>query len=203
VEHLIWSSLPYVSKITNGTLNKLHHFDSKAMVEEYINEIGVPATFVLAGFFMSNIPGWIKPADDGASYSIAMMFKPDTIIPLLDVPRDYGKFVAASIAEPKATFGKHILAASHWETPLDICRAVEQVRGKKCAFDEIAVDKWPGNEELFDNWMMIRDYAYYGPDEKGAKEGVKESQDLVEKLGGFDGFGTFESMLAERDTKAK
>jgi len=203
VEHLIWSTLPYVSKVTNGKLVKLHHFDSKAMIEEYIKEVGVPASFVLAGFFMSNLPGSIKLADHGESYSISMMFKPDTPIPLLNVPQDYGKFVVACLAEPEATQGKHILAASGWETPSDICRAVEQVRGKKCAFNEIPLDKWPGNEELFENMLMIRDYAYYGPNEKEAKEGVKQSQGIVEKLGVYEGFATFEGMLAGLDAKAK
>ena len=203
VEHLIWSSLPYVSKVTEGKLNKLHHFDSKAMVEEYINEVGVPASFVLAGFFMANLPSWTKLADDGANYSLALMLPSNTSIPLLDVPRDYGKFVAACLANPQATQGKRILATTDWETPADICDAFEQVRGKKCIFEEIPEDKWPGGEEIFENMLMVRDYAYYGPDEKGARKDVKESQDVVEKLGVFEGFGTFRSFLEEFDAKAK
>jgi uncharacterized protein YbjT (DUF2867 family) len=193
VEHLIWSSLPYVSKITDGKLHNLHHFDSKAMVEEYVNEVGIPASFVLPGYFMSNIPNSIKLVDDGASYSISMMFKPDTAIPMLDVPCDFGKFVAACLADPELTLGKHTLAASGWFTPLDVCRAVEHVRGGKCEFHEIPVDKFGGSEELFDNLMMIREYDYYGPD---AKEGVRKSQGIVGKIGGFEGFGTFQGFLA-------
>ncbi|KAF2685404.1 NAD(P)-binding protein [Lentithecium fluviatile CBS 122367] len=198
IEHLIWSSLPYVSKITDGKLHNLHHFDSKAMVEEYVNEIGVPASFVLPGYFMSNIPNSIKSVGEGASYSIAMMFKPDTAIPMLDVPRDFGKFVVACLAYPEATLGKHTLAASRWYTPLDVCHAVEHVRGKKCEFHEIPVDKFGGSEELFENLMMIREYGYYGPD---AKECVQKSQDIVGKVGGFEGFGTFQGFLTGLESK--
>jgi hypothetical protein len=162
------------------------------MVEEYINEVGVPASFVLPGYFMSNIPNSVKPGEDGKNFSISMMFKPDTAIPMLDVPRDFGKFVAACLADPEATLGKHTLAASGWFTPLDVCHAVEHVRGGKCEFHEIPVDKFGGSEELFDNLMMIREYGYYGRD---AKEGVQKSQDVVEKIGGFEGFGTFQSFF--------
>lgn len=194
VSHLIWSSLPYVSKITDGRLHSLHHFDSKAMVEEYINELGVRASFVLPGYFMSNIPYSIKPDASEEQYSISMMFTPDTEIPMLDVPRDFGKFVAACLADPDSTLGKHTLAASAWVTPRDVCQAVESVKGKRCEFREIAVEDYHGSKELFDNLMMIRDYAYYGP---GAKEGVKRSQDAVMKLGGFGDLGTFEGFLRE------
>jgi len=30
-------------------------FDSKAMVEEHIRELGIPATFYMSGVFMSNL----------------------------------------------------------------------------------------------------------------------------------------------------
>lgn len=194
VEHLIWSSLPYVSKITNGKLHNLHHFDSKAMVEEYITSLAIPASFVLPGYFMSNLPGAIRPSLDGSNYTVRQMFEPTTEIPMLDVPRDFGKFVAAGLANPSAMLGKHTLAASGWFTPLDVCSAVEKITGKKCEFNEVSVSDYAGSRELFDNLMMIREYAYYGPD---AKENVKKSQGTVETVGGWGEFGTFQIFLKE------
>ena len=38
VKHYIFSSLPYVEKLTKGELKHVEHFDSKAIVEEYIEE---------------------------------------------------------------------------------------------------------------------------------------------------------------------
>lgn len=194
VEHLVWSSLPYVSRITEGKLVNLHHFDSKAMVEDYVKELGVLASFVLPAYFMSNIPNSIKPDKSGQSYSLSWLFHPDTAIPMLDVPRDFGKFVAACLANPSATLGKHTLAASGWFTPLEVCKAVENVTGKKCEFHEAPIEDYQGSKELFDNLMMIREYDYYG---SGAKAGVKSSHELVEKVGGWEGFGTFEGFLKE------
>lgn len=194
VSHLIWSSLPYVSKITNGKLHNLHHFDSKAMVEEYVNEIGLRASFVLPAYFMSNLPGSVRPNENGDGLIIRQLFEPQTQIPMLDVPRDFGKFVAAALAKPEETVGKHTMAASGWFTPVDVAEAVQRVTGQKCVFEEVPVEAYGGSKELFDNLMMIREYDYYGP---GAKEGVKRSQDVVNVIGGWNGFGTFEAFLRE------
>jgi hypothetical protein len=40
--------------------------------------------------------------------------------------------------------------------------------------------------------IMIKEWAYYGP---GADEGVKWSQETVNGVGGWDGFGNFEAFL--------
>ncbi|ORY18961.1 hypothetical protein BCR34DRAFT_553011 [Clohesyomyces aquaticus] len=192
IEHLIWSSLPYVSKITDGKLPNLHHFDSKAMVEQYITSLSLPASFVLPAYFMSNIPSSIRPS--GSHYSLSWLFRPTTQIPMLDVPTDFGKFVASCLAKPSETLGKHTLAASGWFTPLDVCRAVENCTGSKCEYHEVPIEDYQGSKELFDNLMMIREYEYYGP---GAQDGVKKSHELVNGIGGWEGFGTFERFLKE------
>jgi hypothetical protein len=191
VSNLIWSSLPYVSKITNGKLHNLHHFDSKAMVEEYITSVGQPASFVMPAYFMSNIPGSIKPTEDGQAYTLSWLFHPKTEIPMLDVPRDFGKFVASTLSGPPSK-PQHTLAASGWFTPLEVCKAVEACTGKKCAFNEVPLEDFGGSKELLDNLLMIREYEYYGP---GAKEGVERSQEGVKSVGEWEGFGTFEGYL--------
>jgi uncharacterized protein YbjT (DUF2867 family) len=198
VSHLIWSSLPHVSKITNGELPNLHHFDSKAMVEEYIKEAGQSASFVLPGYFMTNVPGSIKPTPDGNGYTLSQLFHPDTQIPMLDVPTDFGKFVASCLAKPEATIGKHVLAASAWVTPLDVCAAVEKVTGKKCEFKEMRDEDWKAGQELLENMVMIKKWAYYGPE---AKQGVRWSQEVVDSEGGWEEFGSFEAFLARTGFK--
>ncbi|KAH7071393.1 hypothetical protein BKA63DRAFT_419387 [Paraphoma chrysanthemicola] len=192
VANLIWSTLPYVSKITNGKLHNLHHFDSKAMVEEYIKQVGQAASFVMPAYFMSNIPGSIRPNSTGSGYELSWLFHPDTQIPMLDVPRDFGKFVASTLAATPSY--QHTYAASGWFTPLDVCAAVEACTGKKCAFNEVPLEQFGGSKELLDNLLMIREYDYYGP---GAKEGVSRSHEVVGKVGGWDGFGSFEDFLRE------
>jgi uncharacterized protein YbjT (DUF2867 family) len=67
VKHLIWSALPHVSKMTNGVLKGVEHFDSKAEVAEYIETTkgDMVATYFMPGFYMQNIKGMIRPGQDG------------------------------------------------------------------------------------------------------------------------------------------
>lgn len=46
--------------VSEGKLAHMSHFDSKAEVEEYTRSIGIPATFLFAGAYMSNIPGALQ-----------------------------------------------------------------------------------------------------------------------------------------------
>lgn len=174
--------------VTHGKLNHLQHFDSKAMVEEYIRSLNIPASFVLPSFFMSNVPPSIKTAANGQGLNISWMLYPDTSIPMLDVPDDFGKFVVACLLHPNETMGKHILASSSWVTPREVCAAVEASRGTKTTFTEAPSKAYDGHAELLDNMLMIRDYGYYGT---RAKEAVQESQALVPD----SRFSTFQSFI--------
>lgn len=54
VKHLIWSALPHVSKMTNGVLKGVEHFDSKAEIAEYIETTkgDIVTTYFMPGFYM-------------------------------------------------------------------------------------------------------------------------------------------------------
>lgn len=46
--------------VSEGKLAHMAHFDSKAEVEEHTRSIGIPATFLFAGAYMSNIPAALQ-----------------------------------------------------------------------------------------------------------------------------------------------
>lgn len=59
VSLFIWSSLPNVTKFSNGELTTVHHSDSKA--EDYIRTLPFPScVFIMTAFFMQNIWSPIK-----------------------------------------------------------------------------------------------------------------------------------------------
>lgn len=89
VQHLIFSSLLHVGKITDGRLKRVTHFESKADVEDYIKKIGVPASFYLPGYFMSNFFHGVQKGEDG-SLSFAFPVGKDAKFPLIDIA-DTGK----------------------------------------------------------------------------------------------------------------
>jgi len=79
-----------VTEITKGRLAHVTHFDSKANVEEYIRDIGVPATFFLAGYFMSNLEMSLQVGEDG-TLTWALPVGKDAKFPMIDVKRDTGR----------------------------------------------------------------------------------------------------------------
>lgn len=59
--------------MTNGKLINVPHFDGKAEVAEYIKTIGVPATFLEVGFYMSNLKTSINKVQ-------TLSVKPSTVV---------------------------------------------------------------------------------------------------------------------------
>ena len=51
VTHYVFSSLPYAEKLTEGVLSHVHHFDSKAIVAEYVekNKGSMIASYFMPG----------------------------------------------------------------------------------------------------------------------------------------------------------
>jgi uncharacterized protein YbjT (DUF2867 family) len=84
VSHLIFSSLLHVTKNSNGRLKNVPHFDGKAEVEDYIRASGVPATFFIPGYFMSNYKDMLQRGEDG-SYTLAYPIGPEAKLPLIDI----------------------------------------------------------------------------------------------------------------------
>jgi len=63
VEHLIWSTLSDVEKLTDGRL-KVIHFSGKAHVDAVVRSAGFARhTFVQAPFYFQNFRGWAVPID--------------------------------------------------------------------------------------------------------------------------------------------
>lgn len=89
VAHMIFSSLINVTEATNGKLSHVPHFDSKAEIEAYIRGTGVPCTFVLPGYFMSNFGMALNKGEDGV-YNLALPVSEKAKFPLFDVAEDTG-----------------------------------------------------------------------------------------------------------------
>lgn len=90
VKHLIFSSLINTTEASQGRLSHITHFDGKSKIADYIRQSGVPATFVLPGFFMSNLLESIRKGEDG-NYSFALPVSGDKAqVPLFDAAEDTG-----------------------------------------------------------------------------------------------------------------
>jgi hypothetical protein len=178
VQHLIWSSLRNVTELTHGVLSHVYHFDSKAKVEQYIRDIGLPATFLMPGYFASNIPGSsLRPGEDG-KYTLAMALPDDAPVPLWAPELDTGKYAKAIWMKRDQVLGKRVLAATRYITPKEMVEVFQKTfpeAGQGAKFVQLSGDTFKGAltsrgtpefavEELWENMRLIPEFGYYGGD---------------------------------------
>ncbi|KAF7504824.1 hypothetical protein GJ744_001690 [Endocarpon pusillum] len=188
VKHLIWSSLPHATKLTNGELSHIEHFDGKAEIEEYIESIkggsDMVASYWRPGFFMSNIKGMIQPDQSTGVATWKMPFNAEkTQVGLLDVVADTGKFVAGLLlADAKSVDGFQVNGVSEWMTPKQIVDTISETAGTKVEFQEVSGDEYESYlppaiaKELKENMLLVRDYSYFG---KGTEKTQAESNKIL------------------------
>ncbi|KAF4989084.1 hypothetical protein FGRMN_9370 [Fusarium graminum] len=181
VKQLIFSSLLDTNKLSDGRLTHIKHFEGKAEIEEYIRQINVPASFVLPGFFASNLFGTIRKNEDG-SFGWALPTSGDkTKVPIFDVNTDMGKFVKAAIKNFPGTLNKRIFAATDYYSPNRIISEFSEVMGKPATFNQVPAEVFktflpaPIADELTENMILLEDPGYYGDAD------LKESLDLLDE----------------------
>ena len=188
VQHLIWSSLLHITKLSNGKFPGVEHFDTKATVEQYIRDIGTPATFFLPGFFMSNFPGaMLRQLPPDNSWTLALPMHSETPIPCIDVNSDTGKFVKGILTNRDSLLGKRVLASTAYYTPTEIVATFAGLypeAGKTAKFVELPKDTYKsmlqqsglpekGAEELYQNMAFMYEFGYYGKATLGESHAVR------------------------------
>ena len=160
--------------VTNGKLANVHHFDSKARVEEYIRELGIPATFFLAGYFMSNLPGMSISEQTG--WTLNLPTTKDAPIPLFDAEDDTGKFVKGIFENREKLLGKRVLGATAYYTPTQIIEELKEVYPKtsaSAAYNQLPGDTYKGilggfglpesfQQEMLENHQLFDVAGYFG-----------------------------------------
>ncbi|KAF2844640.1 NmrA family transcriptional regulator [Plenodomus tracheiphilus IPT5] len=182
VQHLIFSSLLDVTEASKGRLTHVPHFDGKAEIEQYIRDSGVPATFYLPGYFMSNLDMMIRAGEDGV-LTWALPVGQESRFPLLEVAKDTGKFVAGIIHNRSSLLGSRILGATDYYTPKQILDTLSTVTGKPTKFVQVPGEVYKGflpefmAEEMLENHLFVENPGYF------AGEGLEKSHAILkEKL---------------------
>ncbi|ORY30795.1 hscarg protein [Naematelia encephala] len=191
VEHFIFSTLINATKATGGKLSGIEHFDSKATVTDYVISLGLPATFWLPGYYMSNLPGQgLRKDESTGKYVLSTPNKPESKFPLIDIVNDTGKFIKAILLDREGTLGKHILGASGYYSPQQIIDGFAKVfpkDGEGIKFVTVPDDAYKNAllsngmpdrvaEEILQNMHLLNDdYGYY------SKEPLEESIKIVKE----------------------
>jgi len=181
VKYIIFSSMSHPSKISNGKLKHVEHFDDKAEIEEYIRSLPVKSAFFAPASFMQNFSTHMVPrpshTGDG-TYAVASIINPDTLVPFIDIT-DTGKWTGAILADPDKYVGKFFAAAEDLYTLPQACEIISKVTGKTVKFQQLPDEMFKGflpegmREPLYEMWVLNREYGYYGKDMKDLVEWAK------------------------------
>lgn len=188
VQHLIWSSLPSPTEVSNGKYTNILYFETKAAVAKYIQSIGLPYTTFEPGYFMSNLAQNIQQANPGEPYLLKSPIPVDAPLNLIDSTEDSGKYVAAILLNRESLLGQRVIATSCWYSAVEVMDTFNMVFGPEKTGKSIVVSDEEWSQQLpeqirlgmVENMWLIRDFKYYGPD---AEEQVEKGWKLLEKEG--------------------
>jgi len=178
VKHLVWSSLPHGTKLSNGKITKAYQFDAKADVEDYIESIkgDMITTHFYPGWFMPIVKESIRPGPDGIP-TLTYFFSPDLRVAFVDIEADTGKYVLGALEAGAAANGAQMQAVSEWATLNDIAATTSEVAGRQVKTAQVPVDVWRGflpeqmKDPLVDTIKMVEDHDHFG---KGAESWQEE-----------------------------
>lgn len=177
--------------MTNGKLPNVYHFDSKALVEDYVRKQGIPATFFMPGFFLSNLSeGMFRPMPDESNanvWTLALPVPATAPFPMFDVT-DTGKWIKGIVLNRDTLLGKQVYAATAYLTPtqlVDQFKAVFPQDGATARFVEVPHAQFLQGmkdmglpdfaaQEMLENMRLMDEGGYFG----GAA--LKESQAILD-----------------------
>jgi uncharacterized protein YbjT (DUF2867 family) len=172
VKHVIWSTLPNVTKISNGKYD-VPHFTNKAEVEEYIRELQSKSpkafetvTFAAPAFYYQNFDFFFPPKLEGDT----LVFTLPNFNPLIafDVT-ETGPAVVTALKNPAKYNLKRIDYCGQVGRPEEYIKTYQRITGKKArlnslSFEEYAHLPFPGAAELGQMFGYFNDYTIFGPD---------------------------------------
>lgn len=185
VEHLVWSSLPNVTKLSNGRRHLVDQFDGKAEVEEFIksNKGSMIASYFMPAMFVDNMKQTVN--DHGQGPAMALPFPdPNIPIPYIDAKRDAGKYVLGLFEAGEKANGVKVQGVSFWTTPAKLVTAIGNYFGKQVNFvslpGEVFASFLPKNmkDPVTDMVLWVGEDSYYG---RGSELKQSESEAFLVK----------------------
>ncbi|KAI2793966.1 Nitrogen metabolite repression protein nmrA [Penicillium oxalicum] len=156
ITHYIYSSMPDHS--VHGPWPAVPQWAPKFTVENYVRQLGLPATFVYAGIYNNNFTSLPYPLfqmelmPDG-SFEWHAPFDPETPLPWLDAEHDVGPTLLQIFKDgPKKWHGHRIALTFETLSPNQVCAAFSRALNRPCRYVrvpkiEIKVKIPPGYRE--------------------------------------------------------
>ncbi|KAH9215858.1 hypothetical protein DL95DRAFT_363952 [Leptodontidium sp. 2 PMI_412] len=174
IQHLVWSSLPNVTRTTEGKITGVLHFDSKAVIEDYIRSLSIPTTFVQLAVFMEQLPLMLIPTSSGAkSYKLITPVATITKFPLISVRTDTGKYVKSIILNRETMLGKVIMAGERDYTTQEAADILVKVGEVDVVAEQCSYEEYKGMlvafglpeftaDDMTENMKFIEEFGFFG-----------------------------------------
>ncbi|OJD33478.1 nitrogen metabolite repression regulator [Diplodia corticola] len=176
VEHFIYSSMPDHSIYDKGW-RALPLWANKFAVENFVRQIGIPATFVYAGTYHNNFTSLPYPLfrmelqDDG-SFEWQAPFHPHIPIPWLDAEHDVGPAILQIFKQgPRKWAGQRITLAFSQLTPVQVCEAFSRALNRPCRYVRGPITfhvpvpvGYREHLEILEEVLGWQNAPYFGPD---------------------------------------
>ncbi|HEY8919481.1 MAG TPA: NmrA/HSCARG family protein [Chitinophaga sp.] len=175
VQHLIFSSLENVDKITAGK-KFAPHFTDKARVEEYIRTLPIASSFIYMAFFYTNLMEFYPPRTAGDTLVFPIYLPKDFRAPFVDPLTATGPAVLEIFSNPGQYAGKSLPVIGDIISPQEMVDTFVRVTGRKAVYSsaftrEELLHHFPefGSNELLVNEIigMVEyavEYGYFSKD---------------------------------------
>ncbi|GAA5056359.1 uncharacterized protein YbjT (DUF2867 family) [Thermocatellispora tengchongensis] len=133
VQHLVYASLAGAGR--HNTEKLPQNIVSKWRIEQHINRLGLPATFLRLVSFMENYTGAYHLSDGAVTTAFAADV-PQQIMAVDDV----GAFTALAFAQPGEWIGRAVDLAGDELTPVQIAAAISEAIGRPLPYVQIPIE---------------------------------------------------------------
>ncbi|WP_129662400.1 NmrA/HSCARG family protein [Rothia uropygialis] len=149
VPHVVFSSVGGAERQTG-----IPHFESKRRVEEHLESLGVPVTFIRPAFFMENLLG-MGPSLENDEIVVRLPL-PDGIPLQMVAVKDIGVVAATALLDPQSIPGGAIEIAGDELTGSQIAQAFADYTGKSARYEALPIKVL---DESYDMQSMFRWFA--------------------------------------------
>ncbi|MDJ1468843.1 NmrA/HSCARG family protein [Xanthocytophaga flava] len=175
VQHLIFSSLENVDKITAGK-KFAPHFTDKANIEQYIRTLPITSSFIYMAFFYTNLPEFYTPVIKGDTLVFPIYLPEDFSAPFVDPLTATGPAVLEIFSNPNRYAGASLPVIGESISPREMVDTFIRVIGKKAVYVSAFTrenflyyfPEFSSNELLVNEILGMAEYAveygYFGKD---------------------------------------
>ncbi|UIR57699.1 NmrA/HSCARG family protein [Sphingobacterium sp. SRCM116780] len=175
VQHIIFSSLENVEKITEGK-KFAPHFTDKAKVEAYIRTLPITSSFIYMAFFYTNLMEFYTPHLTGDTLVFPIYLPQDFRAPFVDPLTATGPAVLEIFSNPSQYKGKSLPVIGDMISPQEMVDTFIRVTGKKAVYSSAYTQEnllhhfpdFSSNELLVREILGMAEYAveygYFGKD---------------------------------------